>query len=162
MQGITTIRRFKCPFGLCTIIILVFAYCCNTLCQLGVITFSAKDTTATIASGHNAEHHHGELQTGEPEHHDHSRHHEAENDSGGCCDEMTERLNSSPVDISSGYEGLVKAEVNKLLTIFLLPELKLIPIFNKDNFLTRFDHQPNGPPDHPGQYLHILYSSFLI
>lgn len=167
MTGFSTIRKIKCPLGLCVILSFVLIYGCDILCDLGVISFNLPEAAVVSTSSHHHEvgddhsrignHGHKTLDDGVK--HDHN----PKQSKDGCCDDLTQRFYSTLVNAPSNAIGaLLHAEALKFIGVFVLIESN--QPYTACHFLASrsFDHKPKGPPGYITRYYQIFLCTYII
>jgi hypothetical protein len=168
MISLKTIRKFRCPFGICVILSIALVMGCDFLCDLGVISFQLPQPSLVSESAvHSHEHGEGHPSTSHqdnPTSHDHAsaeHRHESPNEKG-CCDDYTQQFYSSLVSTSGTQVNIVQAEFYKLISTLTFIDRFEISLTGTLPFNSKFDHRPNGPPGYTGHSIRILFCSFLI
>jgi hypothetical protein len=170
MTGLQTMRKFRCPFGICVILSIALVFGCDLLCDLGLVSISAPHPSPiTVSSGHSHEDmdddHSSNHHDSKKDSHDHgdAEHSHESTDEEGCCDDLTQQFYSSLVSTSGTQNTfLVHSEVHKLISILAVSDLIESSVEGNIPLRSKFEHKPNGPPGSTGQNIRVLYCSFLI
>ena len=168
MISLKTIRKFRCPFGICIILSIVLVFTCDFLCDLGVISFQSSESLP-ISETVDHHHEHGDKHSSAG-HHDHHKsdehksaeHHHESPDKGGCCDDYTRQFYSSLVSTSGTYVSVVHSEFYKLISTLTFVDLINITLHGTLPCNSKFEHRPNGPPGISGRIIRVFINSFLI
>lgn len=162
MTTLKTIRKFRCPFGICIVLSILIVLSCDFFCRVGIISFSEFRSRVEVAPHHHGDnhdsHHHGKQTAG------HIHKHKSKNpesSSKGCCDDRTQQFYSSLGNPSIAHTDLVR--VNDFHQIFVFTQNIIVNSYFQKRLLfsSKYDHQPTGPPV-SGNIIRVFVSSFLI